>query len=152
MSATQFLRRSRIVSCFFVLLPALTALFVSSLTTTAAVAQGAQSQATKDADYENDKTFSGNISWYGPHFNGKRTASGEIFDMQRKTAAHRTLSFSTKVLVEDPHTGQSVVVKVNDRGPFVKTRVMDLSRGGAAALGTINRGVTYVDCTILGIE
>jgi rare lipoprotein A len=96
-----------------------------------------------------EKTFSGNISWYGSHFNGRKTASGEIFDMSKRTAAHRSLAFSSKVMVEDPRTGGSVVVKVNDRGPFVKSRVMDISRGAANTLGTLNRGVTYVDCTVL---
>jgi rare lipoprotein A len=58
--------------------------------------------------------------------------------------------FQTKILVEDPKTGKSVVVKVNDRGPFVKTRVMDVSREGARKLGTLSHGVTYVDCTLVG--
>jgi rare lipoprotein A len=103
----------------------------------------------KKAELKGPDTFSGNISWYGPHFNGKKTASGEVFDMRKKTAAHRSLAFSSKVMVEDPRTGGSVVVKVNDRGPFVKSRVMDISRGAATTLGTLNRGVTYVDCTVL---
>jgi rare lipoprotein A (peptidoglycan hydrolase) len=93
--------------------------------------------------------FSGNISWYGAHFNGKKTASGEIFDMNKPTAAHKKLPFQTKILVEDPKTGKSVVVKVNDRGPFVKSRVMDVSREGARKLGTLSHGVTYVDCTVV---
>lgn len=110
----------------------------------------------KDADSakpaaakKSGKSFSGNVSWYGAQFNGKKTACGDIFDMNKKTAAHKTLPFHTKVLVEDPKTGQSVVVVVNDRGPFVKTRVMDLSRGGAVALGTIHKGVATVDCTVI---
>jgi rare lipoprotein A len=98
---------------------------------------------------EDGKSFSGNISWYGAQFNGRKTASGERFDITKATAAHRKLPFQTKVLVEDPQTGKSVVVKINDRGPFVKTRVMDLSREGARRLGTLSRGVCYVDCTIV---
>jgi rare lipoprotein A len=108
------------------------------------------SESSKVSTKKSGKTFSGNVSWYGAQFNGKKTACGDIFDMNKKTAAHRTLPFHTKVLVEDPHTGQSVVVLVNDRGPFVKTRVMDLSRGGAVALGTIHKGVCCVDCTVIG--
>jgi rare lipoprotein A len=111
---------------------------------------GTGTSMPKKTESKADKTFSGNISWYGTHFNGKKTASGEIFDMGKKTAAHRSLAFSSKVMVEDPRTGGSVVVKVNDRGPFVKTRVMDISRGAATTLGTLNRGVCYVDCTVLG--
>jgi rare lipoprotein A len=109
-----------------------------------------QSASSKASAKKTVKTFSGNVSWYGAQFNGKKTACGDIFDMNKKTAAHKTLPFHTKVLVEDPHTGQSVVVVVNDRGPFVKTRVMDLSRGGAVSLGTIHKGVCCVDCTVLG--
>jgi rare lipoprotein A len=96
------------------------------------------------------QSFSGNISWYGAKFNGKKTASGELFDMTKPTAAHKKLPFQTKILVEDPKTGKSVVVKVNDRGPFVKSRVMDVSREGARKLGTLSHGVTYVDCTVVG--
>lgn len=96
------------------------------------------------------KSFSGNVSWYGPAFNGRKTASGEIFDMHKLTAAHLTLPFGTRVLVEDPRTGNTVIVKVNDRGPYVKSRVMDLAREGARRLGTLSRGVVYVDCLILG--
>ncbi len=105
---------------------------------------------TTPANKPSGKHFSGNVSWYGPHFNGKKTASGEIFDMSKKTAAHRTLPFFTKVLVEDPKTGKTVVVKVNDRGPFVHSRVMDLSREGARQLGTLLHGTAYVDCMIVG--
>jgi len=94
-------------------------------------------------------SFSGNISWYGMPFHGKKTASGEIFDMYKSSAAHRHLPFGTKVLVEDPRTGNTVMVKVNDRGPYVKTRVMDISKGAATKLGTVGRGVSYVDCLIV---
>jgi rare lipoprotein A len=105
--------------------------------------------ATAESAADAPRSFSGNISWYGAQFNGKRTASGEIFDMNKLTAAHLTLPFQTKVLVEDPRTGNSVVVKVNDRGPFVRTRIMDVAREGARRLGILGRGVTYVDCLIL---
>ena len=95
------------------------------------------------------KSFSGNVSWYGPHFNGKKTASGEVFDMQKTTAAHRTLPFFVKVLVEDPKSGNSVIVKVNDRGPFARRRVMDLSKEGGRKLGILGKGLTYADCLVL---
>lgn len=98
---------------------------------------------------ESKKRFEGNASWYGPGLQGNKTASGERFDMHKLTAAHRTISFGTRVLVENPKNGKSVIVKVNDRGPFVKSRVMDLSKGAAEKLGTILGGVTFVECTIL---
>jgi rare lipoprotein A len=93
--------------------------------------------------------FSGNISWYGEPFNGKKTASGKIFDMNKCTSAHLKLPFFTKVLVEDPKSGKSVIVTVLDRGPYVKTRVMDLAREAARRLGTLGKGVAYVDCTVI---
>lgn len=93
--------------------------------------------------------FSGNVSWYGIPFHGRKTASGEIFDMYKPTCANLKLKFFTKVLVEDPKTGKSVVVKVNDRGPYACKRVMDLSKGAATKLGTISRGVAYLDCTVI---
>lgn len=94
--------------------------------------------------------FAGNASWYGVPFHGRKTASGEIFDMYKCSAAHKTLPLVTRVLVEDPRTGNTVLVRVNDRGPFVKTRVMDLSREAARKLGTLNRGVYYIEATVLG--
>jgi rare lipoprotein A len=96
-----------------------------------------------------DQTFSGNASWYGVPFHGKKTASGEIFDMNKLSGAHKTLPFMSKVMVENPKTGKSAVVKVNDRGPFVKTRVMDLSRAGAQQLGYISHGTAFLDFTLL---
>ncbi len=95
------------------------------------------------------KEFKGNVSWYGVPFHGRKTASGEIFNMNKLTAAHLRLPFNTKVMVEDPKSGKSVVVKVNDRGPFHCKRVMDLSKQAATNLGTISRGVAYVECTVL---
>ena len=116
------------------------------------VKQSAGNDGTPDKGVKataKNKTFSGNISWYGPGFDGRKTANGERFNMMKLTAAHLKLPFNTKVLVEDPRTGNTVVVRVNDRGPFHAKRVMDLSKGGAVKLGTISRGVTYVDCMIL---
>jgi rare lipoprotein A len=95
------------------------------------------------------RSFSGNVSWYGIPFHGHKTASGEIFDMYKLSAAHLSLHLPTRVLVEDPRTGNAVIVKVNDRGPYVKTRVMDLSREAARELGTLPRGVAFVDITVL---
>lgn len=95
------------------------------------------------------RSFSGNASWYGPGFHGKKTASGQIFDMNKCTAAHLKLPFATRVLVEDPRTGNTVIVTINDRGPYVRTRIMDLAKGAAKKLGTFSRGVAYVDCLVL---
>jgi rare lipoprotein A len=78
---------------------------------------------------------SGHASWYGPGFHGRRTASGEIFNTNELTAAHRSLPFGTKVRVTNQRTGQSTVVRINDRGPFAHGRIIDLSRASAQAIG-----------------
>ena len=78
---------------------------------------------------------SGQASWYGPGFHGRRTASGETFNANAMTAAHRTLPFGTRVRVLNKRTGQSVVVRINDRGPYAHGRVLDLSRASAQAIG-----------------
>jgi rare lipoprotein A len=102
------------------------------------------------AAFADDQTFSGNASWYGVPFHGKKTASGEIFDMNKLSGAHKTLPLMSKVLVENPKNGKSTVVKVNDRGPYVKTRVMDLSRKGADSLGYLSHGTAHLDFTVVG--
>lgn len=82
----------------------------------------------------------GIASWYGGHFHGRRTASGERFDMHALTAAHPTLPFGTVVRVQSLVTGREVEVRINDRGPHVKQRVIDLSRAAAQALGLLQSG------------
>lgn len=86
----------------------------------------------------------GVASWYGRQFQGRRTASGEPFDRHALTAAHKTLPFGTWVRVRHLGTGQEVVVRINDRGPFAKGRIIDLSKAAAAKLGTKNAGVGKV--------
>lgn len=86
----------------------------------------------------------GGASWYGPGFNGKRAASGEIFNENAMTAAHRSLPFGTKVTVVDQRTGREVQVTINDRGPFHGSRIIDLSKEAANQLGFRNRGTTSV--------
>ena len=82
----------------------------------------------------------GTASYYGRKFNGRRTASGETFDMAAFTAAHRTLPFGSKVRVTNLANEKSVVVRINDRGPFTRKRVIDLSRAAAEEIGLIRRG------------
>ena len=77
----------------------------------------------------------GVASWYGPGFHGRTTASGERYDMHQLTAAHKTLPFGTRVLVRNAESGQEVVVRINDRGPYVAGRVIDLSKAAAQAVG-----------------
>ena len=77
----------------------------------------------------------GVASWYGPGFHGRKTASGERFDTTELTAAHLSLPFGTKLLVRNERNGKEVVVRVNDRGPYIKSRIIDLSQAAARALG-----------------
>jgi len=86
----------------------------------------------------------GKASWYGPGFHGKRTASGERFDMNELTAAHRTLPFGTLLRVRNPRNGREVVVRINDRGPRVEDRIIDLSKAAAAALDLLQAGEARV--------
>jgi rare lipoprotein A len=92
----------------------------------------------------------GFASWYGGKFQGRKTSSGEIYDMNRLTAAHKTLPFGTMVRVTNLKNGKSVCVKVNDRGPFVRGRIIDLSKAAAIEIGSVNYGVTLVRLEILG--
>lgn len=86
----------------------------------------------------------GAASWYGPGFHGRKTASGEIYDMHKLTAAHKRLPLGTKLEVTSKRTGKSVVVTVNDRGPFHGNRILDLSHAAASQLGLVNAGVGEV--------
>ncbi len=83
-------------------------------------------------------------SWYGAQYHGRRTASGEVFDMNGRTAAHRTLPFGTRLKITHMKNHRSIVVKINDRGPFIRGREIDLSYGAASALGMVNEGLAKV--------
>ena len=100
----------------------------------------------RHVDYRAGTTQEGIASWYGygPYHPGRRTASGERFDPQAMTCAHRTLPMGSLVRVTEIATGNAVVVKVNDRGPFGKGRIVDLSEGAARELGIRQKGVTLV--------
>jgi rare lipoprotein A len=95
-------------------------------------------------------TQEGVASWYGKKFHGRRTASGERYDMHELTAAHRTLPFGTRVRVTNLDNGRKVVVRINDRGPFIKGRVIDLSYAAARQVGMVNAGVARVRLEVVG--
>jgi rare lipoprotein A len=86
----------------------------------------------------------GKASWYGPGFHGKRTASGERFDLNALTAAHRTLPFGTRVRVRNVENGREVIVRINDRGPHIRDRIIDLSKAAAAELDLLQAGEAAV--------
>ena len=92
---------------------------------------------------------SGKASFYGIKFQSKKTASGEIFDQSAFTAAHKKLPFGTKVNVTNINNGKSVLVKINDRGPFVRGRIIDLSRSAFSRIGNTNAGVIDVKIEVV---
>jgi rare lipoprotein A len=93
--------------------------------------------------------FYGEASWYGDRFHGRKTANGETYDMQQMTAAHRTLPFGTLVRVTNLENDRSVVVRINDRGPFIAGRILDVSRAAAEALGMVKSGVARVEVRVV---
>lgn len=94
-------------------------------------------------------TQKGNASWYGKKFHGRLTANGEVYDMYGQTAAHKTLPFNTVVEVTHRESGKVVQVRVNDRGPFAKDRIIDLSYGAAKKLGIIKSGTAPVRIRVI---
>jgi len=95
---------------------------------------------------------SGRASWYGPGFHGKVTASGETFDDAALTAAHKSLPLGSKARVTNVINGNSVEVKINDRGPWTQGRIIDLSRAAARALGILEKGIAIVRVELVGAE
>ncbi len=98
------------------------------------------------------KQFAGRASWYGGKFHGRKTSDGSRFNQHALTAAHRSLPFGTRLLVVNRKTGDTCIVKINDRGPFVANRVLDLSYGAAKQLNMVASGTALVDCLILGSQ
>jgi rare lipoprotein A len=111
--------------------------------------------------YSSDKNVASNLikpahwqkigvaSWYGPRFIGKKTASGDIFDGEKFTAAHKTLPLGSKARVTNLSNQKSVEVEINDRGPFIPGRIIDLSKAAARVLGMIDRGTVIVKIELL---
>jgi len=95
---------------------------------------------------------SGKASWYGPGHIGKKTANGEVFTGRGRTAAHKDLPLGSLVRVTDSASGRSVVVRINDRGPYVAGRVIDLSERAARELGILEAGIAEVTLEILALR
>ena len=94
--------------------------------------------------------FDGIASWYGPDFHSKKTSNGEIYDMYDMTAAHKTLPMNTVVRVYNQDNGKSIIVRINDRGPFVRGRIIDLSNKAARDIDMVGKGTAKVKVTVLG--
>jgi len=94
----------------------------------------------------------GVASWYGPGFHGNKTANGERYDMHQLTAAHRTLPLGSIAVVRSMSTGRQVTIRINDRGPFARGRVLDLSLAGAQALGMTGTGTDQIELRVVGYQ
>jgi rare lipoprotein A len=119
---------------------ACTALFLLAIALT-----GCATLTPREPSYQEQ----GMASWYGPGFHGKTTSNKEVYDMHDMTAAHRTLPFGTHVMVTNMENGRTVIVRINDRGPFVKDRVIDLSYAAAQQLDMVGPGVVKVRVEVL---
>jgi rare lipoprotein A len=114
-----------------------------SLLGTDAMAREAEDRSTRA------RPVVGTASWYGPGFHGRKTASGDRFDQEALTAAHRNLPLGSVVRVTNLENGRKVTVEINDRGPYIRGRVIDLSRGAAQKLGMVQDGVAQVRVEVL---
>lgn len=126
--------------------------FTAKAVLTAAVfafASAGATVATTEVVYAGSKASAGTASYYGKRFHGRTTANGERFNMNAMTAAHKSLPFGTKVKVTNRNNGKSVIVRINDRGPYHGNRVIDLSRGAAAKIGMLNSGTARVSIQVL---
>ncbi|MDX1587051.1 MAG: septal ring lytic transglycosylase RlpA family protein [Balneolaceae bacterium] len=140
------LKQSKVLRNYYpIIMIALLSLVLSSCGTT--------ERASKPVSYPDagagEVIEEGVASWYGPNFHGKLTANGERYDMYGLTAAHRTLPFNTLLRVENKTNGESVVVRINDRGPFAKNRIIDLSRKAAEEIDMIGNGTAPVKLVLL---
>jgi rare lipoprotein A len=115
-----------------------------------AAAPVSASKRNKPAPAPAGYTEEGNASWYGEPFHGRRASNGEIYDMYKMTAAHRTLPFETMVRVTNANNGKSTVVRITDRGPFVDNRIIDLSLAAAREIELVGPGVGPVRVEVLG--
>ncbi len=132
------------------LLPLLFVLFLSSLLS--GCTGWGQSRPVYPPGYPLGFVERGSASWYGPGFHGNRTANGEVYDMHKLTAAHRTLPLGSVALVRSLSTGRQITVRINDRGPFARGRILDLSLAGAQALGMVGRGTDDIELRVIDYQ
>ena len=119
---------------------------VTTALATVAIAAAAVSFAPASAEAKQ----CGKASWYGPGFHGRTTANGEKYNQNAMTAAHKGLRFGSKVRVTNQRNGKSVTLRINDRGPFIKGRIIDVSKAAAGQLGMRNAGVAPVCVSVIG--
>lgn len=139
--------QSRVKQIFFFLL---TIFLVYNCTPSARFSSNSSNnQKSTPTEYKEGEVLYGESSYYADKFHGKKTANGEIFDMHKKTAAHKTLPFNTMLEVTNLENNQSVIVRVNDRGPYKKGRILDISYDAAREIDMISSGVVKVRIKIL---
>jgi rare lipoprotein A len=119
-------------------------LFIAALLAALASAAGAGENGPSDRGTTAVKSETGLASWYGYPYHGRTAAGGEIYDMEKLTAAHRTLPFGTRIQVKNLRNGRSVEVEITDRGPFTKDRILDVSYAAARTLGMVDSGLARV--------
>ncbi len=125
-------------------------LLSASLTACSSSVRFSKSGTSEESqNYRSGEEFVGFASYYSDSFDGKRTSCGEIFDNSKFTAAHKTLPFGTKCEVTNLENGRKTIVTINDRGPFVRGRIIDLTRAAATELGMIEIGVVKVRVRVL---
>ncbi|MGA7979549.1 MAG: septal ring lytic transglycosylase RlpA family protein [Chromatiaceae bacterium] len=112
----------------------------------------ALSPLSSAARSDHTQVLRGTASYYGAKFQGRRTASGERFNQEALTAAHKTLPFGTKVRVTNLRNGESVEVKINDRGPYIRGRIIDLSKGAAREIGMLHSGTAKVRVKVIASQ
>tara|TARA_Y100000590_G_scaffold461908_1_gene624678 strand:- start:443 stop:886 length:444 start_codon:yes stop_codon:yes gene_type:complete len=128
-------------------------LFVSCVVSPRYTSSSAKSPTIKTKKYKTTKSskkiLKGISSWYGPNFHGKLTANGEVYDMYGVTAAHKTLPLNTVARVTNLDNGKSIILRINDRGPYVGSRILDCSMGAAKKLGFYSAGTAMVKIEVI---
>ncbi|MBS7333520.1 MAG: septal ring lytic transglycosylase RlpA family protein [Weeksellaceae bacterium] len=119
------------------------------LKNTTAKEEKSTTNEVSEAVEEAKEKLTGIVSWYADKFHGSKTSSGELYNKNEYTAAHKTLPFGTKVKVTNVRNGKSVIVKINDRGPHSKSRVLDLSRAAFTEIGSINAGILNIEMEVV---
>jgi rare lipoprotein A len=129
-------------------------LFLFTTSCTVSPRYGASNQVNNKKNIKNNRIKSNGVlrgvsSWYGPNFHGKLTANGEVYDMYGVTAAHKTLTLNTVVRVTNLDNDKSIILRINDRGPYVDGRILDCSFGAAKKLGFHEQGTANVEIKII---
>ncbi len=129
------------------------AVFAAALGLSACTGSSPRYTTSRDVRVETGGEYSareeGVASYYAEEFNGRKTSNGEVFDMNKLTAAHKSLPFNSVVKVTNLDNGLAVIVRINDRGPFVQGRILDLSLAGAKAIGMIGTGTARVSLEVI---